>query len=174
MDPGRSRQRGCERVATGGLLRAAGAVLQELEAMKAEQEAKKLPPKYAGKWASANEAEVATELEKGTPHTFRFRVPENRVIKINDLVRGEVRHACDFCSPACAKSCLLPVLADSSAASRSRLSSSLFVHACLVEQVSWNTDTLGDFVVLRSNGQPVYNFCVAVDDASMAISHVVR
>ena len=45
---------------------------------------------------------------------------------------------------------------------------------CRVWQVSWNTDTLGDFVVLRSNGQPVYNFCVAVDDATMRISHVVR
>jgi glutamyl-tRNA synthetase len=29
-------------------------------------------------------------------------------------------------------------------------------------------------VVLRSNGQPVYNFCVAVDDATMHISHVIR
>ena len=35
-------------------------------------------------------------------------------------------------------------------------------------------DTLGDFVIMRSNGQPVYNFCVAVDDASMGISHVIR
>ena len=26
-------------------------------------------------------------------------------------------------------------------------------------EVSWNTDTLGDFVILRSNGLPVYNFC---------------
>ena len=40
--------------------------------------------------------------------------------------------------------------------------------------MTWNTDTLGDFVILRSNGQPVYNFCVAVDDALMAISHVIR
>ena len=48
------------------------------------------------------------------------------------------------------------------------------VCVCRVWQVSWNTDTLGDFVVLRSNGQPVYNFCVAVDDATMRISHVVR
>ena len=39
---------------------------------------------------------------------------------------------------------------------------------------SWNLDTLGDFVVMRSNGQPVYNFCVTVDDATMAISHVIR
>lgn len=41
-------------------------------------------------------------------------------------------------------------------------------------RVAWNTNTLGDFVILRSNGQPVYNFCVAVDDALMAISHVIR
>ncbi|KAK9286638.1 hypothetical protein L1049_015038 [Liquidambar formosana] len=41
-------------------------------------------------------------------------------------------------------------------------------------EVSWNLDTLGDFVIMRSNGQPVYNFCVTVDDAIMAISHVIR
>ena len=41
-------------------------------------------------------------------------------------------------------------------------------------QVTWNTNTLGDFVVLRSNGLPVYNFCVAIDDALMRISHVIR
>lgn len=41
-------------------------------------------------------------------------------------------------------------------------------------EVSWALDTLGDFIILRSNGQPVYNFCVAVDDATMSISHVIR
>ena len=40
--------------------------------------------------------------------------------------------------------------------------------------VKWNTNTLGDFVILRSNGLPVYNFCVAVDDAAMEITHVIR
>ena len=29
-------------------------------------------------------------------------------------------------------------------------------------------------MVMRSNGLPVYNFCVAVDDALMKISHVIR
>jgi glutamyl-tRNA synthetase len=41
-------------------------------------------------------------------------------------------------------------------------------------RVSWSTDTLGDFVVLRSNGLPVYNFCVAVDDALMRVTDVLR
>ena len=40
--------------------------------------------------------------------------------------------------------------------------------------VTWNTDNLGDFVILRSNGLPVYNFCVAIDDALMGITHVLR
>ncbi len=32
----------------------------------------------------------------------------------------------------------------------------------------------GDFVIVRSNGMPVYNFVVVVDDALMEISHVIR
>lgn len=41
--------------------------------------------------------------------------------------------------------------------------------------VSWDADsTVGDFVLLRSSGVPVYNFCVAVDDALMGITHVIR
>ncbi|KXZ47875.1 hypothetical protein GPECTOR_32g488 [Gonium pectorale] len=102
---------------------------EELEAMKKEAEEKKLPPIYRGKWASASKEEVEEAMAKGLPYCYRFRVPSNVDIKINDLIRGEV---------------------------------------------TWNTDTLGDFVVLRSNGMPVYNFCVAVDDALMGITHVLR
>jgi glutamyl-tRNA synthetase len=68
-------------------------------------------------------------MAKGTPHTYRFRVPEGERIEIDDMIRGKV---------------------------------------------GWDTDTLGDFVLLRSNGMPVYNFCVAVDDATMGITHVLR
>jgi nondiscriminating glutamyl-tRNA synthetase len=35
-------------------------------------------------------------------------------------------------------------------------------------------DMVGDFVIMRSNGMPVYNFCCAIDDALMEISHVFR
>ena len=37
-------------------------------------------------------------------------------------------------------------------------------HHRVFTNVSWNL----------SNGQPVYNFCVTVDDATMRISHVIR
>jgi len=41
--------------------------------------------------------------------------------------------------------------------------------------ISWDVEaTLGDFILLRSNGVPVYNFCVAVDDALMGITTVAR
>jgi nondiscriminating glutamyl-tRNA synthetase len=33
---------------------------------------------------------------------------------------------------------------------------------------------VGDFVCLRSSGMPVYNFCCAIDDALMKITHVFR
>lgn len=118
-----------DRLVTAGVAYPCFCTDEELEAMKREAEEKKLPPIYRGKWATASPEEVAAELEKNTPHCFRFRVPPGETVTINDVVRGEV---------------------------------------------TWNTDTLGDFVILRSNGLPVYNFCVAVDDALMHITHVLR
>lgn len=57
--------------------------------MKEIAKLKQLPPVYTGKWASATNEEVEEELAKGTPYTYRFRVPEGS-LKINDLIRGEV------------------------------------------------------------------------------------
>ncbi|KAG6485653.1 glutamate--tRNA ligase, chloroplastic/mitochondrial-like [Zingiber officinale] len=102
---------------------------EELEQMKETAKRLQLPPVYTGKWGTAPDKEIQEELAKGTPYTYRFRVPKEGILKITDLIRGEV---------------------------------------------SWNLDTLGDFVIMRSNGQPVYNFCVTVDDATMHISHVIR
>lgn len=41
-------------------------------------------------------------------------------------------------------------------------------------EVKFPSDMVGDFVILRSNGMPVYNFCCSIDDALMKISHVFR
>ncbi len=42
-------------------------------------------------------------------------------------------------------------------------------------RVEIDTDVLGgDLVIVRSDGTPLYHFTVAVDDAAMAISHVIR
>jgi glutamyl-tRNA synthetase/nondiscriminating glutamyl-tRNA synthetase len=41
-------------------------------------------------------------------------------------------------------------------------------------EVRFNVDDFGDFVIVRSDGSPVYNFVVVVDDALMKITHVIR
>jgi glutamyl-tRNA synthetase len=40
--------------------------------------------------------------------------------------------------------------------------------------VQFETEVIGDPVLLRSDGHPAYNFAVVVDDALMQITHVVR
>ncbi len=41
-------------------------------------------------------------------------------------------------------------------------------------RVVFNNAELDDLVILRSDGTPTYNFCAVVDDAEMAITHVIR
>jgi glutamyl-tRNA synthetase/nondiscriminating glutamyl-tRNA synthetase len=41
-------------------------------------------------------------------------------------------------------------------------------------EVTFNTDVIGDPVLVRSDGRPAYNFAVVVDDALMEITHVIR
>jgi glutamyl-tRNA synthetase/nondiscriminating glutamyl-tRNA synthetase len=41
-------------------------------------------------------------------------------------------------------------------------------------EVTFNSDLIGDPVLVRSDGRPAYNFAVVVDDALMEITHVIR
>jgi glutamyl-tRNA synthetase len=41
-------------------------------------------------------------------------------------------------------------------------------------EVRFNTGVIGDPVIMRADGTPAYNFAVVVDDALMAITHVIR
>ncbi|HYN08206.1 MAG TPA: glutamate--tRNA ligase [Vicinamibacterales bacterium] len=40
--------------------------------------------------------------------------------------------------------------------------------------VTFNTDVIGDPVIVRSDGRPAYNFAVVIDDARMKVTHVIR
>lgn len=103
---------------------------EELEELKAQQEAEGIPPRYDNRWRDADPALVNKMMDEGKPYTVRFKVPEGARIVIDDVVRSTV---------------------------------------------AWDASaTVGDFIMLRSNGVPVYNFCVAMDDALMAITTVVR
>lgn len=41
-------------------------------------------------------------------------------------------------------------------------------------EVTWKKESLGDFILVRSDGLPTYNFSVVVDDHDMRITHVIR
>ncbi len=40
--------------------------------------------------------------------------------------------------------------------------------------IRFEGESIGDFIIVRSNGMPAYNFAVVIDDHSMAITHVIR
>ena len=41
-------------------------------------------------------------------------------------------------------------------------------------EMSFDADLIGDFIIVKSDGYPTYNFASPVDDAAMEISHVIR
>ncbi len=103
---------------------------EELEAMRKEQLERGEPPRYTGKCRNLSEEEKEKLRREGRKPVLRFKVPEDRIITFNDLVKGKIEI---------------------------------------------NSRQLGgDFVIVRSNGMPVYNFVVVVDDALMRITHVIR
>lgn len=86
-------------------------------------------PKYSGKCRHLSSEQRANYEEEGRKSSIRFRVPEDQIIKIYDMVRGEVE---------------------------------------------FESNGIGDFVIIRPDGIPTYNFAVTIDDHLMEISHVVR
>jgi glutamyl-tRNA synthetase len=46
-----------------------------------------------------------------------------------------------------------------------------FVHR---KEITWNTDTIYDAILLKSNDFPTYHLAVAVDDTDMKVSHILR
>jgi glutamyl-tRNA synthetase len=48
------------------------------------------------------------------------------------------------------------------------------VHDLIRGDISFPLKTIDDFIIVRSDGSPMYNFVVVVDDAFMRITHVIR
>jgi glutamyl-tRNA synthetase len=103
---------------------------EELDAERKRQEAARQTARYNGRCARLTAAERIAFEAAGRQPVVRFRIPADRTIDFDDIVRGHVE-------------------IDTSALG-------------------------GDLVILRSDGTPLYHFTVAVDDAAMAITHVIR
>ena len=103
---------------------------ERMEAVREQQKADKSPRLgYDGHCRNLSDEQRAALDQQGVTKNLRFCMPEDRVVKVHDLIRGEVEV---------------------------------------------NTKQLDDWVMVRGDGVPLYNFACVVDDIDMLITHVVR
>ncbi len=102
---------------------------EELAAEREALFAKGDLPRYLGRCRNLSQGDCARLEAEGRKPVVRFRVPEGEVVRVRDLVRGDVAFECS---------------------------------------------EIGDFIIIKSDGIPTYNFAVVVDDHTMSISHVIR
>lgn len=63
---------------------------EALEKMRNEQIAGKQAPKYDRRCLTLPKNEIDAKLKASEPHVIRMKIPGNRVLKFNDIVRGEL------------------------------------------------------------------------------------
>jgi len=97
---------------------------EELDALRAEQMARKERPRYDGRYR-----DFTGTPPEGVEPVIRIKAPLEGEIVFHDGVKGEVRIS---------------------------------------------ADEVDDFIIARSDGTPTYNFVVAVDDALMGLTDVIR
>ncbi|MDL4841361.1 glutamate--tRNA ligase [Aquibacillus rhizosphaerae] len=102
---------------------------EELDKEREEQRANGQVPKYSGAHRDLTTEQVEQLVSEGRKPSIRFRVPENKTYRFNDIVR---------------------------------------------DNITFESSDFGDWVMVKKNGIPTYNFAVAIDDQLMKISHVLR
>lgn len=95
---------------------------ERLDALREEQMAAKLKPRYDGRCRDR-------AVDASQPHVIRFRNPDGGLVVVDDLIRG---------------------------------------------RMTFDNAELDDLIIRRTDGAPTYNLSVVVDDADMAITHVIR
>jgi glutamyl-tRNA synthetase len=95
---------------------------ERLDALREEQMAAKLKPRYDGRCRDR-------AVDPAQPHVIRFRNPDGGLVVVDDLIRG---------------------------------------------RMTFDNAELDDLIIRRTDGAPTYNLSVVVDDADMAITHVIR
>lgn len=101
----------------------------QLDAERKAAVAEGLPARYAGTCRRLTADQAQARIAAGERPAIRFRVPADRDVVFEDIVRGDVR---------------------------------------------FQTDIIGDPIIVRADGHPAYNFAVVIDDALMEVTHVIR
>lgn len=101
---------------------------EELDALRAAQEAAKQTPRYDGTWRPQPGKELPP-VPAGVEPVIRIKAPTTGTIEFDDGVKGHMK---------------------------------------------FDANQVDDYVIARSNGMPTYNFVVAIDDALMGMTDVIR
>ncbi|MCT7643707.1 glutamate--tRNA ligase [Aliarcobacter butzleri] len=101
---------------------------EELDALRAAQEASKQTPRYDGTWRPEPGKELPP-VPAGVEPVIRIKAPTTGTIEFDDGVKGHMK---------------------------------------------FDANQVDDYVIARSNGMPTYNFVVAIDDALMGMTDVIR
>ncbi|KLE02882.1 glutamate--tRNA ligase [Aliarcobacter butzleri] len=101
---------------------------EELDALRASQEAAKQTPRYDGTWRPEAGKELPP-VPAGVEPVIRIKAPTTGTIEFDDGVKGHMK---------------------------------------------FDANQVDDYVIARSNGMPTYNFVVAIDDALMGMTDVIR
>jgi glutamyl-tRNA synthetase len=100
-----------------------------LDELREKAKAAGEPFVYDGACTRLSSDEVEAQMRRGEPYAVRFRVPDEGVTALHDIVYGDVE---------------------------------------------FENRLIGDFIIVRSDGTPTYNFTAVVDDVDLKISHVIR
>lgn len=63
---------------------------ERLEQLRQDQQAKKQVPKYDGLCRNLDPKEAKTRIDKGEDYVVRFKIPENQIVKAEDVVYGKI------------------------------------------------------------------------------------
>ncbi len=98
---------------------------EELDALRAEQQARKERPRYDGRYR-----DFQGTPPEGISPVVRIKAPTSGLIEFEDGIKGKMSFKAE--------------------------------------------DILDDFIIARADGTPTYNFVVAIDDALMGITDIIR
>lgn len=101
---------------------------ERLEELRRKQIAQKQPPRYDGRCRDIGYS-LLDIRKKNTPYVVRLKVPRDKKIVVEDLLRGKIE---------------------------------------------FDSNTIDDQILLKSDGYPTYHLAVVVDDYLMKISYVIR
>ncbi|MFE9083394.1 glutamate--tRNA ligase [Brevundimonas sp. NPDC003935] len=115
--------------------------------------------------------EVAEQL-LASGHAYRDFLTADETNALRDAAKAEGR---DFVSPWRDREPTVDDLAKPSTIRfRRPLDQAVVVDDAVQGSVRWESSSLDDLVIVRSDGAPTYNLAVVVDDHDMGVTHVIR